>query len=101
MIVGTSVRMRDEPNPVTANPCPLGIMRNRLALQFVLMIGIVNFFADFTYDGARGIVEPVLGSLGARAAIVGFVAVFRHGNEVRLLACWIPDSGSPGFWAAR
>src|SRR6184192_1480543 len=49
-------------------------MRNRSALQFVLIIGIVNFFADFTYEGARGIVGPFLGSLGARAAIVGFVA---------------------------
>src|SRR6266478_1124578 len=51
-------------------------MRNRSALQFVLIIGIVNFFADFTYEGARGIVGPFLGSLGASAAIVGFVAGF-------------------------
>src|SRR5438309_8067767 len=49
-------------------------MRTRSALQFVLIIGIVNFFADFTYEGARGIVGPFLGSLGASAAIVGFVA---------------------------
>src|SRR5436190_6470999 len=49
-------------------------MRNRSALQFVLIIGIVNFLADFTYEGARGIVGPFLGSLGASAAIVGFVA---------------------------
>src|SRR5437773_12241521 len=49
-------------------------MRNRSALQFVLIIGIANFFADFTYEGARGIVGPFLGSLGASAAIVGFVA---------------------------
>jgi predicted MFS family arabinose efflux permease len=49
-------------------------MKNRCALQFVLIIGIANFFADFTYEGARGIVGPFLGSLGASAAIVGFVA---------------------------
>src|SRR5207245_8126715 len=49
-------------------------MRTRSALQFVLIIGIVNFFADFTYEGARGIVGPFLGSLGVSAAIVGFVA---------------------------
>src|SRR6266702_3658856 len=49
-------------------------MRNRSALQFVLIIGIVNFFADFTYEGARAIVGPFLGSLGSSAAIVGFVA---------------------------
>src|SRR5437588_1999766 len=49
-------------------------MKNRSALHFVLIIGVANFFADFTYEGARAIVGPFLGSLGARAAIVGFVA---------------------------
>ncbi len=49
-------------------------MKSRSALRFVLIIGIANFFADFTYEGARGIVGPFLGSLGASAAIVGFVA---------------------------
>jgi MFS family permease len=49
-------------------------MRSKSALQFVVIIGIANFFADFTYEGARGIVGPFLGSLGASAAIVGFVA---------------------------
>jgi predicted MFS family arabinose efflux permease len=49
-------------------------MRNRSALHFVIIIGIANFFADFTYEGARAIIGPFLGSLGASAAIVGFVA---------------------------
>src|SRR5207249_2800149 len=49
-------------------------MKNRSALHFVLIIGIANFFADFTYEGARGIIGPFLGSLGASAAIVGLVA---------------------------
>src|SRR4030095_5658673 len=49
-------------------------MRNRSALHFVLIIGIANFFADFTYEGARGIIGPFLGSLGASAAILGLVA---------------------------
>src|SRR2546430_2394635 len=51
-------------------------MKSRSALQFVLIIGIANFFADFTYEGARGIIGPFLGSLGASATIVGFVAGF-------------------------
>ncbi len=51
-----------------------GEMKSRSALQFVLIIGIVNFFADFTYEGARGIVGPFLGSLGVSAALLGFVA---------------------------
>ena len=48
----------------------------QLALRFVLIVGIVNFFADMTYEGGRAIVGPFLGSLGASAAIVGFVAGF-------------------------
>jgi len=49
-------------------------MKSRFALQFVVIIGVANFFADFTYEGARAIVGPFLGSLGASAAIIGFVA---------------------------
>src|SRR5881398_4083573 len=49
-------------------------MKNRSALHFVLIIGIANFFADFTYEGARAIIGPFLGSLGTSAAIVGLVA---------------------------
>ncbi|MBV8066757.1 MAG: MFS transporter [Candidatus Eremiobacteraeota bacterium] len=44
------------------------------ALRFVLLIGIVNLFADFTYEGGRGIVGAYLGHLGASGAIVGIVA---------------------------
>ena len=48
--------------------------RAKLAFRFVLIVGIVNLFADMTYEGARSIIGPFLGSLGASAAIVGFVA---------------------------
>jgi MFS family permease len=46
----------------------------KLAFRFVLIVGVVNMFADFTYEGGRSIAGPFLGSLGASAAIVGFVA---------------------------
>jgi Major Facilitator Superfamily len=48
----------------------------RLAFQFVFLIGIVNFFADLTYEGARSINGAFLSSLGASAAAVGFIAGF-------------------------
>src|SRR5207237_3294654 len=75
-------------------------MRNRSALQFVLIIGIVNFFADFTYEGARGIVGPFLGSLGASAAIVGFVAGFGEllGYGLRSFSGYFADK-SQRHWA--
>lgn len=48
--------------------------RRRTALKFVLMIGVVSFFADFTYEGSRSITGPFLQKLGASGAIVGIVA---------------------------
>ncbi len=48
----------------------------RLAFRFVLIIGVVNLFADMTYEGGRAITGPFLGMLGASATIIGFVAGF-------------------------
>ena len=45
-----------------------------IALRFVLMIGVVSFFADFTYEGSRSITGPFLATLGASGAVVGVVA---------------------------
>jgi len=46
----------------------------KAAFGFVLIIGIVNLFADMTYEGARSITGPFLGSLGASSTVVGIVA---------------------------
>jgi len=46
----------------------------RRALKFVLLIGVVSFFADFTYEGARSVTGPYLAILGASATLVGFIA---------------------------
>jgi len=48
-------------------------MRNR-ALRFVLLIGVMSFFADFVYEGARSVNGPYLAVLGASATLVGFIA---------------------------
>ena len=75
-------------------------MKSRSALHFVLIIGIANFFADFTYEGARAIVGPFLGSLGASAAIVGFVAGFGElmGYGLRSVSGYLADK-SHRHWA--
>src|SRR5262249_27226269 len=44
------------------------------ALRFVLLLGVVSLFGDMTYEGARSITGPYLGTLGATAAVVGVVA---------------------------
>jgi len=44
------------------------------AIKFLLLIGVVSFFADFAYEGARSIAGPYLAVLGASATLVGFIA---------------------------
>ena len=58
------------------------------ALRFVLSIGIVSLFADFTYEGGRSIVGPYLALLGGTPVIVGLVAGLGEflGYAVRLAA---------------
>src|SRR5213083_1380905 len=75
-------------------------MPNRAAFRFVLIIGIVNLFADLTYEGARGIVGPFLDSLGASAAIVGFVAGLGElmGYGLRAVSGYFADK-SHRHWA--
>src|SRR5437667_1783668 len=65
----------------------------QLAFRFVLIIGIVNLFADMAYEGGRSITGPFLGSLGASATIVGFVAGFGElmGYGLRSLSGYIAD----------
>ena len=44
------------------------------AFRFVLTMGIVNFFADVTYEGGASINGPFLGPLGASAAAISIIA---------------------------
>src|SRR6266581_329610 len=44
------------------------------ALKFVLMVGIMSFFADFTYEGSRSITGPYLGLLGAGAFTISVIS---------------------------
>jgi MFS family permease len=63
------------------------------AFRFVLVIGLANFFADMTYEGARSVTGPFLGTLGASAAVVGFTAGFGElvGYGLRSFAGIIAD----------
>jgi hypothetical protein len=71
----------------------------RTALRFVLMIGVVSFFADFTYEGARSITGPFLAVLGASGTIVGFVAGFGEllGYGLRLFSGRLSEKTGE-FW---
>jgi predicted MFS family arabinose efflux permease len=71
----------------------------RAAFGFVLIIGIVNLFADMTYEGARSITGPFLGSLGASATIVGVVAGTGEllGYSLRSVAGYFADK-TQRYW---
>jgi MFS family permease len=43
------------------------------ALKFVLMVGVMSFFADFTYEGSRSIIGPYLGTLGVGALGISII----------------------------
>src|SRR5215470_12896688 len=65
----------------------------KLAFRFVLTIGIVNLFADMTYEGARSITGPFLESLGASALAVGVIAGGGEllGYVLRSIAGYVAD----------
>jgi MFS family permease len=67
--------------------------------MFVLLIGVMSFFADFTYEGARGIVGPYLALLGASALTVALVTGFGEfiGYAWRLVSGSLSDK-TRQFW---
>ena len=49
------------------------ISRASPALKFVLLVGVMSFFADFTYEGSRSIIGPYLATLGAGALAIATI----------------------------
>lgn len=70
---------------------PLGSPRSRLC--FVLLFGVINLFADLTYEGARSVTGPFLATLGASGLVVGSVTGFGEflGYAVRLASGRMAD----------
>jgi predicted MFS family arabinose efflux permease len=69
------------------------------ALKFVILVGVLSFFADGTYEAARSIVGPYLALLGASAftiAIVSGVGEFL-GYGLRLVSGRTADATGK-FW---
>jgi len=76
-----------------------GSTRRANALKFVVLVGVMSFFADFTYEGSRGVVGPYLRQLGAGAFVVAFVAGFGEllGYAIRLVSGRLSDRTGE-FW---
>jgi MFS family permease len=71
----------------------------RVALRFIILIGILSFFADFTYEGSRSIIGPYLATLHASGTIVGIVTGFGEllGYGLRLFSGrWADATGR--YW---
>jgi MFS family permease len=70
-----------------------------IALKFVLVIGVMSFFADFTYEGARSIIGPYLAILGASAAVIGIVTGFGEllGYGLRVVSGRLSDKTNQ-YW---
>jgi hypothetical protein len=69
-----------------------------LACWFVFTLGIVNLFADTTYEGGASINGPFLGALGAGAAAISIIAGVGEflGYSLRLVAGYFADkTGKP------
>jgi MFS family permease len=66
---------------------------SRIAFRFVLTMGIVNLFADTTYEGGASINGPFLGSLGAKAAAISIIAGVGEflGYSLRAVSGYIAD----------
>src|SRR5213595_382826 len=63
------------------------------AFAFVLIMGMVNLFADVTYEGGASINGPFLGTLGASAAAISIIAGIGEflGYTLRSVAGYVAD----------
>ncbi len=70
------------------------------AFRFIVLLGIVSLFADFTYEGARSIIGPYLSNLGASGAQVGFVVSLGVliGYGFRAVSGYLSDK-TQQYWA--
>ncbi len=71
----------------------MGTNAKKQALRFIVLMGLVSLFADFTYEGARSIRGSFLAVLGASGAAVGAVVGLGEliGYGVRILSGMAAD----------
>jgi MFS family permease len=89
--------MSEEAPPPSANDrvaARVERQASRTALRFVLLIGVLSFFADFTYEGSRSILGPYLALLQASGTVVGVVTGFGEllGYGLRLVSGRLADA---------
>jgi len=68
-------------------------------MHFVLLVGVLSFFADFTYESARSVLGPWLATMGATATVIGIVTGFGElvGFGLRAVSGRLADA-TRHFW---
>lgn len=76
------------------------VNKKKIALEFVLLFGLISALGDITYEGARSVYGIYLGYLGASALIVGFITGFGEflGYAVRFVSGYVIDK-TKNTWA--
>ena len=71
----------------------------KIALSFVIMMGVVSLFSDMTHEGARSIYGAYLSLAGASAATIGFVMGLGEliGYSLRLVTGYFADK-KKNYW---
>lgn len=71
----------------------MGDLNKAAAWKFIILVGVVSLFSDMTYEGARSISGPFLGTLKASALVVGVVAGLGEflGYALRLGSGYLAD----------
>lgn len=71
----------------------------KTAFQLIILLGIVSMFGDIAYEGGRSISGPYLATLGASAAMVGFVTGAGEflGYGLRLVSGYFADR-TKAYW---
>lgn len=89
--------MGSEPTPARSGT---DASLKRMALRFVLLVGVMSLFADFTYEGSRSVIGPYLATLGAGAIAVGFITGFGEllGYGLRIVSGRLSDE-TKQFWS--
>jgi MFS family permease len=71
----------------------------KTAIKLIVLFGLVSFFGDIVYEGARSVNGPYLKTLGVSAAVVGFIAGLGEfiGYAIRLVSGYFADK-TKAYW---
>ncbi len=88
--------INDKPETKIKEKMPDRVSNDRLrknAYAFVVLLGVISLFSDFTHEGARSIYGSFLGLLGISAFIVSFTAGLGEfiGQSLRIVTGIIAD----------